>query len=109
MYGHPRLWARMCVHTYLLARANTHNPVCDLGPICLCPPPEAPPLPRLSSLPPPPALWGQQVPARPFWPEATVRSILRDLKLPKAEGRGSECLALFVPGMAADHKGQGQL
>ena len=36
-------------------------------------------------------------------------SILRDLKLPKAVGRGGECLALFVPGMAADHKGHGQL
>lgn len=36
-------------------------------------------------------------------------SILRDLKLPEAAGRGSECLALFVPWMAADHKGPGQL
>ena len=88
---------RACVYTPTCSRVHTLNPVCDLLPICPCPALGAPPLPRLSSLPPPPALWGQQVPARPFWPEAAVMSILRDLKLPKAAGGAANVwLCLFL-------------
>lgn len=99
-----------CVYTPTSSHTHTHKSPCVTSAPSAPAHPQGRPLsPDSAPCHPHPTLWGQQVPARPFWPEATVMSILRDLKLPEAAGRGSECLALFVPGMAADHKGPGQL
>lgn len=94
-----------CTRACTQAPTQTYTPVHPLYPVCTGP--SSGSFHSLSS---------STAPAIPFsasrclpspWPKAMIIYILRDLMLPEAAGRGCDCLALFVTGMATKSRAIG--
>lgn len=95
-----------CIHTLVCTHKHTYTSAHTLAhrqtkPVSLCahthththPPWGAFSLSSLWLVPPP--LRASQCRPQPFWLHARIIYILRDLRHPKAAGRGCKCLALF--------------